>query len=238
MSHSHLATASSCNCHDITLVIRVHHGDKIQCRPFLRYLPSADDISHCMNQCQFTDHTPQRIHNAIITSSTRQDDIALSFSCNDGAISTSRVCWDASLDLNETRSYVVTSICRLVDIPAHFMEWCDSTPRVFCLIFVLISHSSQILWTPKGRLKNTYQVINLWALKIKPVYKNRIFQCMRRCLEWNFKATLWNTTQNILPIHWQLCISFTVENLRALRLKSSWGILKWSHRGTVVGNLF
>ena len=43
---------------------------------------------------------------------------------------------------------------------------------------------------------------------------------------WNFKGTLWNSTQNILPIHWKMCILSTSENLRALRFKSSQAFLK------------
>ena len=43
---------------------------------------------------------------------------------------------------------------------------------------------------------------------------------------WNFKGTLWNSTQNILPIHWKMWILFTTENLRALIFKSSKVLLK------------
>ena len=35
----------------------------------------------------------------------------------------------------------------------------------------------------------------------------------------NFKGTLWNSTQNILPIHWKIGFLFTGENLRALIFK-------------------
>ena len=44
----------------------------------------------------------------------------------------------------------------------------------------------------------------------------------------NFKGYLWNSTQNILPIHWKMWILFTCENLRALRIKSSYMFLKHS----------
>ena len=43
---------------------------------------------------------------------------------------------------------------------------------------------------------------------------------------WNFKGTLWNSTQHILFIHWKMWILFTTENLRALRFKSSKLFLK------------
>ena len=38
---------------------------------------------------------------------------------------------------------------------------------------------------------------------------------------WNFKGNLWNSTQNILLIHWKMMILYNVENVRALRFKSS-----------------
>ena len=43
---------------------------------------------------------------------------------------------------------------------------------------------------------------------------------------WNFKGSLWNSTQNILPIHWKMWILSTGEILRALRFKSSKVFLK------------
>ena len=43
---------------------------------------------------------------------------------------------------------------------------------------------------------------------------------------WNFKGTLWNSTQNILPIHWKIWLLFNIEILRALRFKSSYVLLK------------
>ena len=36
---------------------------------------------------------------------------------------------------------------------------------------------------------------------------------------WNFKGYLWNSTQNILPIHWKIRFWCKVEILRALRSK-------------------
>ena len=43
---------------------------------------------------------------------------------------------------------------------------------------------------------------------------------------WNFKGTLWNSTQNILPIHWKVWFLYNIEILRALRFKSSQVFLK------------
>ena len=38
---------------------------------------------------------------------------------------------------------------------------------------------------------------------------------------WNFKGYLWNSTQNILPIHWKVRFIYNVENVKALISKSS-----------------
>ena len=42
---------------------------------------------------------------------------------------------------------------------------------------------------------------------------------------WNFKGTLWNSTQNILPIHWKIWFLYNTDILRALRFKSSYAFL-------------
>ena len=43
---------------------------------------------------------------------------------------------------------------------------------------------------------------------------------------WNFKGTLWNSTQNILPIHWKISFLYNTDILRALKFKSSYVFLK------------
>ena len=43
---------------------------------------------------------------------------------------------------------------------------------------------------------------------------------------WNFKGTLWNSTQNNLPIHWKIWFLCNTEILRTLRFKSSYAFLK------------
>ena len=59
------------------------------------------------------------------------------------------------------------------------------------------------------------------------LYKNHIsFNVWVRYFVWNFKGYLWNSTQNVSPIHWKMWILFTGENLRALRFKSSQVFLK------------
>ena len=59
------------------------------------------------------------------------------------------------------------------------------------------------------------------------LYKKASFNVSVRYFVWNFKGTLWNSTQNLLPIHWKMCTSFAGENLRAVRFKSSEVFLKW-----------
>ena len=56
--------------------------------------------------------------------------------------------------------------------------------------------------------------------------KSTSFDVWARYFVWNFKGTLWNSTQNILPIHWKIWILCSIELLRALRFKSSYVFLK------------
>ena len=70
-----------------------------------------------------------------------------------------------------------------------------------------------------GGGQNVYELLNLRALKIS--IKVISFNVWVRYFVWNFKGYLWNCTQNIIPIHWEMWILFTCENLRALRFKSS-----------------
>ena len=80
-------------------------------------------------------------------------------------------------------------------------------------------------WTPKshlgGHFKNAFELLNLRAIKIQCCIKVWV-----KYFVWNFKGYLWNSTQNIIPIHWKMWILFTGENLRALRFKSSYVFLK------------
>ena len=46
------------------------------------------------------------------------------------------------------------------------------------------------------------------------------FNVWIRYFVWNFKGNLWNSTQNILPVHWKGLSWFSIENLRALRFTS------------------
>ena len=56
--------------------------------------------------------------------------------------------------------------------------------------------------------------------------KSTSFNVWVRYFVWNFKGTLWNSTQNIIPIHWKIWFLCNFEILRALRFKSSYVFLK------------
>ena len=92
----------------------------------------------------------------------------------------------------------------------------------------------------QGRLKNTYKLVNLETFKSSPLNKLHIFQCMGNifCVD---KGYLWNSAQNILPVHWKMLFLCNVENLRALRFTNSYVFLEltWCHFcGEVRSNMY
>ena len=62
--------------------------------------------------------------------------------------------------------------------------------------------------------------------RIEKLLKYMSFNVWARYFVWNFKGYLWNSTQNILPIHWKIQFVHNVEILRACRFKSSYMLLK------------
>ena len=56
--------------------------------------------------------------------------------------------------------------------------------------------------------------------------KSTSFNVWVRYFVQNFKGTLWNSSQNILPMHWKIWFLYYVEILRALRFKSSYAFFK------------
>ena len=56
--------------------------------------------------------------------------------------------------------------------------------------------------------------------------KSTSFNVWVRYFVWNFKGYLWNSTQNILPIHWKIPSLYNIEILRALRFKSSYAVFE------------
>ena len=80
--------------------------------------------------------------------------------------------------------------------------------------------------TSGGAFQTCRWALTSKTLKFKCCIKIVSFNVWVRYFVWNFKGTLWNSAQNILPIHWKMCILFPCEYLRALRFKSSYVFLK------------
>ena len=88
------------------------------------------------------------------------------------------------------------------------------------MLYTLLSQS------PWGRFKNTYELLNLRALKCSPVNKIHIFQCMGKifCVEFQRYPLKFHTkylTHTLKDI-----FLYNNEILRALRFKSSYAFLK------------
>ena len=56
----------------------------------------------------------------------------------------------------------------------------------------------------RGLFKKCSWTIKSKTLKLSPVNKIHIFNVWVRYFVWNLKGYLWNSTQNILPIHWKI----------------------------------
>ena len=59
--------------------------------------------------------------------------------------------------------------------------------------------------------------------------KSTFFIACVRYLGWNFKGTLWNSTQNILPIHGNKWFLWNSEISGALKFRSSYTFLRGPH---------
>ena len=68
-----------------------------------------------------------------------------------------------------------------------------------------------VIVIPGGHFKNTYELLNVRALKISLVNKSTSFNAWVWYFVWNFKGTFWNSTQNILPIHWKIWLLYKIE---------------------------
>ena len=107
----------------------------------------------------------------------------------------------------------------LGQLPAGWEERIHTDGRIF-----YIDHS---MWGDLGGgFKNTYELLNLRALKFSSVTESTSFNVWVKYFVWNFKGTLWNSTQNIIPIHWKIWFLYNIEILRALGFKSSYSFLK------------
>ena len=72
----------------------------------------------------------------------------------------------------------------------------------------------------RGHFKNSCELFQC-CIKIAS------FSVWVRYLVWNFKGALWNSTQNILPIHWKIWFFYSRAIFKTLRFKSSYTFLKW-----------
>ena len=66
----------------------------------------------------------------------------------------------------------------------------------------------------EGGFKNAY---DLGFFKSSLLYKLRIFEWVRYFV-WNFKGYLWNSTQNILPIHWKIQFLYIYWKFKSSRM--------------------
>ena len=91
----------------------------------------------------------------------------------------------------------------------HYSEW-----SILYIMATRLSRNAQVVRYRVGRGgggQNVWKLLNLRALKCSPANKIHIFQCMGKIFEWNFRWYLWNSTQNILPIHGRMHFSYNVE---------------------------
>ena len=79
------------------------------------------------------------------------------------------------------------------------------------------------LQVPGGRFKNTYELLNLRALKFSPVEKIYIFQCMGKifCVEFEMEPLKFHTKYLTLTLIWRIWFLY-IKILRALIFRSSY----------------
>ena len=83
------------------------------------------------------------------------------------------------------------------------------------------------MWTNQldwGRFKTSKSE----GITFSPVNKIHIFQCIGRIFCVEIEGNIWNSIQNILPLHWKMRFLYKVEILRDLTFKSSPVFLKQS----------
>ena len=104
-------------------------------------------------------------------------------------------------------------LCFMAKICMSFLNLTWWKYPYFC-----VSYDARVpLLRPGGHFKNLYKLVNLRALKFSTWYKNRIFQCVGKIFCVEFQSSLWNSTQNILPIHWKMYSLLISENFQAPR---------------------
>ena len=111
-------------------------------------------------------------------------------------------------------------------------EWCVNIP--FCIGLLVSIHSCSrshldftqppfpMVSVSRGRFKNTYELLNLRALKFSPVNKTRIFQCMGKIFWVEFQRYPLKFHTKYLTHTLKDVILYNIEILRAVRFKSSY----------------
>ena len=104
--------------------------------------------------------------------------------------------------------------------PQYFVPYPDGRmPKVYPILWIVF-HLIQRIW--KVLLQNQGVFQKLLSPQVSKIIK--VHMCIK-CTPfnkwtwyfvWNFKGTLWNSTQNILPIHWKMCILYGGQIVRAL----------------------
>ena len=93
------------------------------------------------------------------------------------------------------------------------------------MTFKVSQYWSSITWG--GISKQTCMSSSIWELLNFHLWiKSTFCNVWITYFVWNFKGTLWNSTQNILPIHWKIWFLYNTEILKALRFESSYAFLK------------
>ena len=93
---------------------------------------------------------------------------------------------------------------------------------------MMLNYILSLSWQPwsRGHFKNTYELLNVWALNFHMWIKSTSFNVWVKYFVCNFKGNLWNSTQNILPIHWKMWSLYNIKILRAFRFESSYAFMK------------
>ena len=119
------------------------------------------------------------------------------------------VLWSCSFSAHTSKFGAVHTL----DICQFFLRICKGHFQNACKLLGGISKTLTSLWI--------WELLNL---HFSTIYTS--FNVCVRCFVWNFKGYLWNSTQNILRIHWKIWFLCNVEILRVLRFASSYRFLK------------
>ena len=112
---------------------------------------------------------------------------------------------------------ISTDVCTVYIKPA-LVQMMGFTPidRPTIILFSVDPVHWRLHTSPGERFKNTYELLNLRALKISTLYKNRIFQCMSKIFSVEFQRYLLKFHTKYLT-HTLKDEHFIHENLSVLR---------------------